>query len=201
MLKKTVIVLTILLLIAGYSCKTYAEPTPKNEITINPFGIFWGIFNIEYERVLSKKNSIAFRLNLDTGINNSYWESSGFGFGASYRFFLIDVLKTKMAPAGFWIGPAVDFIFFTSTFKYTKFNVATSKWVPATVEASTIFVKTVCEVGYEWLFEDLFGKDVHLVLAPYAEVGFKFGSLEYATGSLGYGGFHFALGVSAGIAF
>ena len=50
MLKKMTVVFLILFSMIILCHDVNAVPEPKNEITINPFGLFWGSFNIEFEK-------------------------------------------------------------------------------------------------------------------------------------------------------
>ena len=196
MLKKATIMLLILILGFIFCHDVNAALEPKNEITINPFGLFWGSFNIEYEGVLSKKNTLAIRFNFFSH-GWGFGGYSGVGIGASYRFFLLGTLGTKAAPAGFWIGPALDIISVSTDYGNYKWGWA----APST--SSDVYVNIACEAGYEWLFENFFGKSAHLVLSPYALLGYRFGSPTTYSGitALGYGGIFFNIVASAGVAF
>ena len=137
-MKKIKIILAILCVTILMASNVFAEEKIKNLISTNFLGIaLFGYQNIEYERILGPKGSMAF-----------YWAESGYAFTKisdiefafteqriTYRYYL-----SEKTPEGFWIG---------SNFTYSTGNIKLSDTEYA-YKTSMLFLGI--EAGHRWLF-------------------------------------------------
>jgi len=152
-----------------------AQHEKSQNVTVNPAGLLLGLLSVEYEKATSPKNSFAIRGNFfsrDIG----GWDTTAFGAGGSYRFF-----PKKKAPAGFYFGPAADFIFVST--KYSGDS------------ATGIFFSIGGEAGFKWILKGGFVIDVG------ANASLAFGKVEIGSLELDYGGFVPGLRLGLGYAF
>ncbi len=102
-MRKRVIAFTVILILIpflGRAADSIA-PKQKNLIMFNPAGLIFGIFNLEYERAISKKISMS--------LDGVYWSLSIndvdlqiYGGGVAPRFFI-----SKQALNGLFLSPGV----------------------------------------------------------------------------------------------
>ncbi len=112
-----------MVLIIGVSNNAYSQKVMKKynqSITGNPVALAFGLLNATYEQQVSKENSFT--------VFGSYWSFGGwnaFGFGGSYRWYLMQ--DDKKALEGFSFGPmaSVGFWSYDNT-GYTDFGTGTS---------------------------------------------------------------------------
>lgn len=153
----------------------------KNSVTFQPIGLAYGTANLEYERVLSPTTAGAVRVDFfSRGLGD--FTATALGFGGSYRWFTS--LANEKAPRGLWYGPAVDYLQVNAKF--------------AGDNATSSFFQVAAELGYKWIFGDNPG----IIVSPFAQLGYNFGSLSVAGNNLDYGNRLIAnVGVSVGLAF
>jgi hypothetical protein len=97
------IFLTIIVLLTMVSV-SYSQNTATKAVTANPIGLAFGLFNAQYEFALNQKNSVAVRANF-VGYSIGGYSNSAFGFGGSYRWYVMDS-KTIV---GWWAQPSATF--------------------------------------------------------------------------------------------
>ncbi len=125
-----------------------ASAYPRNSLTVEPLGLYFGMANVEFEHVYERKMAYAFRANyIDRSTLD--WTANGVGGGASLRYFPISRLR---APKGLWFGPAVDFT--QSTFHYHNQT------------ATALLYAVGADIGYKFLF----GHSIGFVISPFASV-------------------------------
>jgi hypothetical protein len=153
---------------------------PRNSLTVEPLGLYFGEANVEFEHVYERQMAYAFRANfVDSTVPD--WTGNGVGVGASLRFFPIAHLH---APKGLWFGPSVDAT--TTTFTYHEQTATALAWGVGG------------DIGYKFLF----GHSLAFVISPFASVRYWGGSSTLDGAQ--YPRLHGAtvgLGASVGLAF
>lgn len=146
----------------------------RNALTLNPFGLFIGTLNAQYENALSGENSFTVRASAIMRTISSH-DVSAFGLGGSYRWYL----PPNRAITGIWVGPSADLLFL--------------KWKYSRGDVSSTFFNIGGEIGYKWIFEQY-------VVEPYLSLGLSLGKVESEDGkSLAYGnGIIYSVGLSLG---
>jgi hypothetical protein len=102
MMKKTILSIAIVFM---FVLGVNAQSELPNVLKINPIGLAFGNFNLNYQRGLTDATAIQ--------IGANYWykifgeDVSGVGIRGSYQFFITN--KVKPAPEGFYIGPQVSY--------------------------------------------------------------------------------------------
>lgn len=176
MKKSLLICLSVLIFISFIQVGNLnAQHEKSQNVTVNPLGLLIGVLGVEYEKAVSAKNSFAIRADFFSR-DISGWDTTAFGAGASYRFF-----PKKNAPAGFYYGPAAEFI-------YVKSEVFSTS-------DSGIFILIGGEAGFKWIFKGGFVVDVGAVAY------FGIGKVEVLGSELDYGGFIPGLRLGLGYAF
>jgi hypothetical protein len=178
-MKNVFSLIIILLMIASIS---YSQSTATKAVTGNPIGLAYGLFNAQYEFALNQKNSVAVRANF-VGYSIGGYANSAFGFGGSYRWYVMDS-KTIV---GWWAQPSADILFWTS--EWTAFQ-PTSLNPNAQVnkQDNTVFFGLGGDGGYKWIW-DHFALDVSLGARVYIGKisGLRFGGVGPQLGvNLGY---------------
>ncbi len=160
----------------------FAEEGKTNSITINPLGMIFGVYNVEYQRHISEKNAL--------GASFSFWkprllELSNIGGDISYNFY------SKGGFEGLWIRPSVGF-------GVTKWEYDTVVWDDGfssskleTIDESIFTFSAGATIGYKWTWP----KGFTMGLA---------GGLQYTAGDfvgIEFGGVGPALRYDLGFAF
>ena len=125
------LLLVLVLAFVGIS-KTNAQGYLK----INPITLAFGYFGVEYEQVVSTKNSFTLSAGFITFGSEFSGRYSGFGAGAGYRFYI----SKADAPEGLFVEPNVGVSILTYKdssydFGYSNLNIGAI-------------------IGYQWLFSD-----------------------------------------------
>lgn len=136
MMTKRIIVIACILVIG---LKIYCFSAEKRDLdyvdafTVNPFGLLFGIFNIQYQYKIKDKESLT--------VGGFYWESStgdwkwsGLAAGFTYRFNL-----SKKGLTGFSVGPTAGALYVSADYKTTS--------------GTTIFFSPGGELGYQWIWD------------------------------------------------
>jgi hypothetical protein len=126
--------------------------TSKDKVvSLNPFALTWGYFNVQLEKKMGTNNSGTISLGY-----NYYWENwTGLYVGASYRWYLDPFEEGKKSLNGLSVGPRVDVVYWSIDSDY--------KWADY---GSYLGITIGAEVSYKWVFGD--GKWA-------VEPGFNFG--------------------------
>lgn len=142
----------------------------SNVVTINPLGFVLGAYNISYETTMDESASVQ--------IGGQYvsWELgsgevSGFGAGASLRYYL-----RQSAPHGFYIGPGGSVAFVRDTSE----DLGTG----GSIAGTAIALGTSAIAGYQWITDGGFAVNLS------AGISIIFSDLEEASGvapGLGFG--------------
>lgn len=141
-------------------------------VTVNPFGLFFGALNVQYEFRYDADNSIALRANF-VGYDIGSFSNSAFGFGGTYRWY-----HSTKPVVGLWYGPSADILFWTAKEKRS--------FAPPTYTST--FLGIGGDIGYKWNFNH-FGVEVFGGLRYYlGEIaGLSFGGASLVAGlNLGY---------------
>ncbi len=96
------ILLCMVMLVMLFSVAVFAEEEPKQVLpkqvlSVNPLGLAFGIFNVEYESVISDSSTWAVKglyWNYETGD----WSWSALGAGGRYRGYF----SPKAPAGGYW---------------------------------------------------------------------------------------------------
>jgi Protein of unknown function (DUF3575) len=111
----------------------------QSYIKINPVSLAFGVIGVDYEKVVSDKNSFQVGANfISRGIGGFGY--TGFGVSGSYRFYI----SKDDAPKGLFVSPTVSASFVS--FKDNLFGSGTS--------SSYTSLGFGGLVGYQWLFSD-----------------------------------------------
>ena len=164
------LLLVLVLAFVGIS-KTNAQAYIK----INPITLAFGFFGVEYEQVVSNKNSFTANAGFYTFGSDLTGRYTGFGLGGGYRFYI----SKQDAPEGLFIEPNVGFSFLT--YKYgTGFGAGSGSDFGYT----NLSIGAI--IGYQWLFsDDQFSFNIGI--GP--GVGIALGKNDSFTGSLSGTGF------------
>ena len=177
-MKKNFLTIIILLTIASIS---YSQNTATKAVTANPIGLAFGLFNAQYEFALNQKNSVAVRANF-VGYSIGGYSNSAFGFGGSYRWYVMDS-KTIV---GWWAQPSADILFWTS-----EWQTLGQPGLLGNVnnKANTTFFGIGGDGGYKWIWD-------HFTLELSVGARIYMGKIS----GLSFGGFGPQLGVNLGYA-
>ncbi|MCX8054886.1 MAG: hypothetical protein N3A67_04375 [Ignavibacteria bacterium] len=136
------------------------------------------VFNFTYEQKMSPTNSFTV---FGSYYNYSdYW--SAYGIGASYRWYLKDVIQDDRTPiSGLSVGPMAR----VSFWDYTGPN-------PLNLDYGGTMVVVGGEVAYK--FNDLFGKGSNFFVEPIVRLGFIVSDIDY----LGYDALGFGVNIGYG---
>jgi hypothetical protein len=111
----------------------------QSYIKVNPVSLAFGVIGVDYEKVVSDKNSIQVGAYfISRGIGGIGY--TGFGVNGSYRFYI----SKEDAPKGLFASPTVGLSFVS--FKDNLFATGTSSSYSALSIGGLI--------GYQWLFSD-----------------------------------------------
>jgi Protein of unknown function (DUF3575) len=114
----------------------------QSYIKINPLSLAFGVIGVDYEKVVSDKNSFQVGAGfISRGILGTSY--TGFSVSGSYRFFI----SKDDAPKGLFVAPTVGASFIS--FKYDSGFTG----VPSTSNSYTS-LSIGGLVGYQWLFSD-----------------------------------------------
>jgi Protein of unknown function (DUF3575) len=115
----------------------------QSYIKINPVSLAFGYIGVDYEKVVSDKNSFQVGAGfISRGILGTSY--TGFGVNGSYRFYI----SKDDAPKGLFVSPTVGANFVS--FKYDGGLIG----VPSTTSSSYTTIGIGGLVGYQWLFSD-----------------------------------------------
>jgi hypothetical protein len=114
----------------------------QSYIKINPLSLAFGVIGVDYEKVVSDKNSFQVGAGfISRGILGTNY--TGFSVSGSYRFFI----SKDDAPKGLFVAPTVG-----ASFVSFKFD----SGIPGASTASSSYTSLSIGglVGYQWLFSD-----------------------------------------------
>jgi len=142
----------LIIFVGAVFCNLNLFAAYQSAITTDPLDLINSHrFNIRYEHLLEKNNSITAEFLFDN--NYSDVESSGFLLGASYRWYLRDVFPIKTtALEGFAVGPFARLGFYNQKI---------------TVNSDNDFA---LEIGGEVIYKWVFGG---FAVEPIIRIGFK----------------------------
>ncbi len=131
---------------------TYApQKQLKNVISLAPFSIATGIFEFNYERVITKKGSLDFNSSYTNGLlyNGGFFDDNNikaniFTLSAGYKHYFI---RHEDKPRGFYGSLAIY-----SEYGYGSFNRNSNP----TTQLSAFAIGPQIKVGYQFIFDRLF---------------------------------------------
>lgn len=175
----------------------------------NPLAMIVGTISLEYEMVINKKMSLGtgfgymdFTFGDPTASGEYHY--NGYGFNPYLRYYVTH--NTKDIPAGFYIGPTIDYT--NLTIELTIKDPSNfSNSATGSIDVSTLGVGAF--IGYQWIFSDIVALDIYLGGGQYSgstgkiKIQYSNGTVEEKeyNGSQQLSGFKFLGGLSAGIAF
>jgi len=118
----------------------------KNALTLEPLGLLFGQFSAKYTIKLSDANALSIDASY-WGYNMGLWSSSAIGIGGSVDFFF-----QRNALTGFYAGPAINALFFSSSTGTTSSNV------------SSTWIGIGGKIGYRWILDGGMVIDVNTML-------------------------------------
>lgn len=194
----------------------YGQKDKKNAIKINSLSLLSGIYELQYERVLTNRSSVQLGFGLGKTNNNAlddfqkdYFDFFGktlnnpqdpkhttetFTFNLTYRLYT----KEHTAFRGFYIGPSIQYIHYEerfSAFEQDEFNPLS--YSPHLKQRTLNLVNIRALLGYQFLL----GK--HFAINPYAGPSLIFGNTDpsFQKEDENYKGFGLNFGLDLGIIF
>ena len=158
-----------LLLIITLMSFGLAKTNAQSYIKINPITLAIGYIGVDYEKVVSDKNSFSLGVGFFTS-GSDFGRYTGVGVNGGYRFYL----TKDDAPKGLFAGPIAGFSFLS--YKYgTVFGGTTAD----NFSYSVLNIGGI--IGYQWLFSD---DKFSFELGVGPSFGIAIGKNESFTGSL-----------------
>jgi hypothetical protein len=128
---KQIYLVLILAILSSASLKA------QGYLKLNPITLAFGYIGLDYESVVSDKNSFTVGAGFYTSGNDLTGRYTGFGVNGGYRFYL----SKDDAPKGLFVSPVVGVSFIS--YKY-----------PGLFDFSYTNLNIGGLVGYQWLFSD-----------------------------------------------
>jgi len=166
MIKKVSISIIAILLLLIAVPQNSAAKEYHQQISVDPLGLIFGMFNVQYEKQYSAKNS--FTANLQYwGYSSGIYKWSAIGVGGSWRFYLMqdDILAIR----GFSFGPLAQINYWS--------------WTGSSVSSldGGLSVSIGGEASYKWIFDNDFSVE------PTFKLFFPLNNLEGLGGLQSYG--------------
>jgi Protein of unknown function (DUF3575) len=132
-----------LLLAFAFICSTGLKA--QSYIKINPLTLAFGYIGLDYEQVVSDKNSFTAGAGFYTSGSELTGRYTGFGLNAGYRFYI----SKEDAPKGLFVSPIAGVSFFS--YKYPS-SLIGGGFTGTNFSYTTLNIGGI--VGYQWLFSD-----------------------------------------------
>jgi hypothetical protein len=160
---RTILIAFFFALLLTPSLKAAGEKV-SGALTIDPVALLFGPIYVTYEMQTDPQNSLSIHAFYDRG----WWGWSGFGAGASYRWYIFDWYlekDKKQSPLkGFSFGPRATIGYYSWSSDYSFLDTYAGY-------GNKLYFSIGAEAAYKWVFSGFVVEPIIRVMIPITSLG------------------------------